>query len=79
MGDSQTFAEIFVAATYQRGDYQDSSFVFWKYNTRFNITEFVRVGPTDLESHTTPYEKVVSVNYDAINSQAIVGLKVKQD
>ena len=47
-GASSEFSEIFVAASYVKGDESDSSFLLWKFNTRYNITEFVRLGPTDV-------------------------------
>ena len=68
-GASSEFSEIFVAATYVKGDETDSSFLLWKFNTRYNITEFARLGPTDVEDFSTPYERVTMVRYDAVNSQ----------
>ncbi len=53
-----SFSEMFVAATYVKADGTDSSFALWKYNSRFNITEFARLGPTDYQSFSTPYERV---------------------
>lgn len=68
-----------MAATYVKGDETDSSFLLWKFNTRYNITEFARLGPTDVEDFSTPYERVTMVRYDAVNSQGKLTFLIVSD